>query len=76
MEKSYELSPRAVRALNVMLEDYGFQIGERLLDDVLDVLSQLSHRSEAEQALQREILRMPREARQSLSRPIAAAMKK
>jgi len=36
--KTYELSAAALRALNEMHEDYGFEEGPGFLSDVLDVL--------------------------------------
>jgi hypothetical protein len=74
--QSYELSPAALRALNVMREDYSFTDGPQFLDDVLDVLNQLHHLSRAERRLRQELRRIPPVARASISGAIRAARTK
>jgi len=74
--KSDELSPAALQALNVMREDYGFTDGPQFLDDVLDVLAQLTDLTHEERQLRWELEAMPPVARESLSRAVRGGLAK
>jgi len=71
--KSYQLSPAALRALNEIREDIAFEQGPAFLDNVLNVLHQLTDLSHEECQLRAELEAMPPLARASLSRAIRAA---
>jgi len=71
--KSYELSPAALRALNEIREDIAFEQGPAFLNDVLDVLHQLTDLSHEECQLRAELEAIPPLVRASLSRTIPAA---
>jgi hypothetical protein len=71
--KSYELSPAALRALNDMREDYVFEDGPAVLDEVLDVLRQLTDLTHEERQLRTELESMRPLARASVTRAFRAA---
>jgi len=73
--QEYTLSETALQALNEILPDADFGAGapSLLLDDALSYLSELTDLSEGEAWLKAELEAMPDQARQSISRALAAA---
>ena len=76
--KDYTLSEPALCALSELLrdEDFAADAPSVILDDALDYLGELTDLSEEEARLKWELEAMSDDARQSLSRAIAAARRK
>jgi len=66
-----KLSETALAALNQLRQDYEFEEGPSYLDDVLHVLGHLSKRTAGQSRLRRQLVALPYDLRESLSRSLA-----